>query len=63
MSFQQSVGIISFPSHSDTGGEFRVEFPRTLPVIVGEVSTKFHDAKIEGEGAFGEGWHRCVPMY
>jgi hypothetical protein len=56
-----TVGIISLPSHRHSGGQLSVEFPGTLPVIVGEVTTEFHDAKIKGEGAFGEGWHDFSP--
>jgi hypothetical protein len=52
-----TVGIIWFASHRDTGGEFSVEFPRTLSILVRELAAELDKAKIEGEGAFGEGRH------
>src|SRR5262249_1262314 len=57
-----TVGIVRFACHSDTGREFSIEFPGTLPIVIREFTTEFHDAKIKGEGAFSEGGHRCVPM-
>src|SRR5262249_41686239 len=52
-----TVRIIRLASHCHSGGQLSIEFPGTLAVLVGKLATELDEAEVQGEGAFGEGWH------
>jgi hypothetical protein len=54
--------IIGLAGHSDSGGEFGVQFPGALAVLVGEFATELDDTEIKGEGTFVQNCHGARPF-